>query len=239
MGEFFVIWIVCGIALVIFGCYIFKHPETMWNLSLSRRWYLKGGEPTELYYINQKIGAVVNILLGIAIIFASIGMSVTEIRGYVVRIDGEELKIPCTYADMEALGYEIDPAEEIGVLHATSKNNKNGASYTVTNSEGKEITIRFENRGGGDKPATECEIIAITVKRETGPQIYLPNNIKLGMSKEDVESVMGRGTVKGIGGSATEYRESVNFNSYKINIVYDGDFMSKKASSIRVEDVIY
>lgn len=239
MGEFFVLWILCGIALVVFGCYIFKHPDTMWNLSLSRRWYLKGGEPTELYYTNQKIGAVVDIIIGIAIILASIGMSVTEIRGYVVRIDGEELKIPCTYADMETLGYEIDPAEEIEVLRATDKNLKNGFTYVVKNPEGKEITIRFENRDAVDKPATECEIIAITVKSETGPQINLPNDIKLGMSREDVESVMGRGTRKGVGGSATEYRETVNFDSYKINIVYDGDFMSKKVTSIRVEDVIY
>lgn len=239
MGELFGLWIVLGIAMIIFGCYVFKHPDTMWNLSLARRWYLKGGEPTDLYYANQKIEAVVNIIIGVAIILVSISMSVTEIRGYVVEIDGEELKVPCTYSDMEALGYQIDPAEEIKVLHATSKNIKNGASYTVTNSEGKEIAIRFENRGGGDLPATECEIIAIKVESENGPRIKLPNGVKLGMSKEDVESVMGRGTVKGIGGSATEYRESVNFNTYKINIVYDGSFMSKKASSIRVEDSLY
>lgn len=239
MGEFFGLWIVLGIVMIIFGCYVFKHPETMWNLSLARRWYLKGGEPTDLYYANQKIGAVVNIIIGVALILVSVSMSVTEIRGYVVEIDGEELKVPCTYSDMEALGYQIDPAEEIKVLHATSKNIKNGASYTVTNSEGKEITIRFENRGGGDLPATECEIIAIKVESENGPRIKLPNGVKLGMSKEDVESVMGRGTVKGIAGSATEYRESVNFNTYKINIVYDGSFMSKKASSIRVEDSLY
>ena len=239
MGEFYGLLIVMGIIMIVVGVFIFKNPGIMWELSLARRWYLKGGEPTELYYTNQKMGAVFDILLGVAMIILSISMSVTAVKGYVVEIDGSKFRMPGSYTELEALGYQIDSAEEIKVLDATTKNIKNGATYTVKNAKGKEIKVRFENRGEADKPATECEIIAITVSSENGPQIKLPNGVKLGMSEEDVKSVMGRGTPKGVGGSAREYFEKVNFDSYKINIVYDGNFMNKKVTSIRVEDVIY
>ena len=230
---------VFGIILIGIGSFIFTHPETMWNLSLSRRWYVKGGEPTELYYTNQKIGAVLEIIIGVALIICSISMSVTEIRGYVVNIDGQELKIPCLYSDIEALGYQIDSAEEIKTLKATNKNIKNSATYMVKNAEGKEFKVTFENRGTVDKVVTECELIAISVEVEKGPKLILPNGVKSGMSESEIKSIMGKGTPRGVGASAAEYRTKVNFNSYKVNIVYNGDFMSRKAKSIRVEDALY
>lgn len=227
--------------IVLIGIGIFRHiyPDAMWNLSLSRRWYVKGGEPTEFYYTNQKIGAVLEIIIGVALIICSISMSVTEIRGYVVNIDGQELKIPCLYSDIEALGYQIDSAEEIKTLKATNKNIKNSATYMVKNAEGKEFKVTFENRGTVDKVVTECELIAISVEVEKGPKIILPNGVKSGMSESEIKSIMGKGTPRGVGASAAEYRTKVNFNSYKVNIVYNGDFMNRKAKSIRIEDALY
>lgn len=239
MGASYGSLILVGIVLIGVGVFKIIYPDAMWNLSLERRWYLKGGEPTELYYTNQRIGAVIGILAGAAFIIAAISMFVTAAKGYVVEIDGNQFRMPGSYAKLQALGYRIDPAEEIETLKATTKSIKNGASYVVKNAEGKEINIRFENRGETDKPATECEVIAIRVESENGPGIHLPNGVKLGMKQEDVEAVMGRGTPKGVGGSAREYNEKVNFDYYKINIVYDGILMSKKVTSIRVEDLIY
>ncbi len=239
MGELWGLFIFLGIVLVGLGIFVYKNPDIFWKYSLSRRWFLKGGEPTEFYYSTQKIGAVFYVLFGIVMIIGSISMSVTEAKGYVVEIDGSELKIPCVYSDVEALGYHIDASETIDTLRATNKNLKNSVSYVVKNAEGKEITIMFENRGSADKVATDCELVAITVRDENGPKIKLPNGVKSGMSERDIESIMGKGTPKGIAGSAAEFRTSVNFDSYKVNVVYDGNFMNKKAISIRVEDVIY
>lgn len=101
MGEGYGLLILIGIALIGIGFYTFKHPDFRWKISLSRRWYLKGGEPTDLYYANQRIEAVAYIAIGIIMILLSTSMSVTKARGYVVEIDGNELKMPCTYSDME------------------------------------------------------------------------------------------------------------------------------------------
>lgn len=239
MGEVYGLSILIGIVLIGIGIYTFKHPDFRWKISLSRRWYLKGGEPTDLYYENQRMGAVAYIFIGVIMILLSINMSVTKARGYVIEIDGNELRMPCTYSDMEALGYQIDPEEEIETLRATSKNLKNSSTYTVKNAEGKEIIVTFENRGEEDRKATECELIAIRVHEENGPKIKLPNGVKNGMSEEDAKSIMGKGTPRGVGGSAAEYNMKVNFDTYKINLVFDGDFRNKRVVSIRVEDVIY
>lgn len=239
MGEVYGLSILIGIVLIGIGIYTFKHPDFRWKISLSRRWYLKGGEPTDLYYENQRMRAVAYIFIGVIMILLSISMSVTKARGYVIEIDGNELRMPCTYSDMEALGYQIDPEEEIETLRATSKNLKNSSTYTVKNAEGKEIIVTFENRGEEDRKATECELIAIRVHEENGPKIKLPNGVKNGMSEEDAKSIMGKGTPRGVGGSAAEYNMKVNFDTYKINLVFDGDFRNKRVISIRVEDVIY
>ncbi|MBQ8596357.1 MAG: hypothetical protein IJ409_01075 [Lachnospiraceae bacterium] len=239
MGETFGLMFFLGIIVIGIGIFLYKNPGIIWELSWERRRFLKGGEPTDHYYSYQKTRGVIFIALGIIMIIVSISMWSTEAKGYVVKIDGNDLKIPCTYADVEALGYQIDPAEEIETLRATSKNIKNSSTFVVKNVEGKEMTITFENRGDVDKAATECELIAITVRDENGPKIKLPNGVKNGMSEDDVKSVMGKGTPKGVGGSAAEYRERVSFNTYKINIVYDGSFMSRKVKSIRVEELIY
>lgn len=239
MGELYGILIFLSIVLIGLGVYVYKHPDTSWNISWERRWFLKGGEPTEQYYSYQRFRAIIHIILGVVMIILSISMFATGAKGYVVEIDGSELKIPCSYSDIEALGYQIDSSEEIETLRATSKNLKNSSTYVVKNAEGKEMTITFENRGDVDRIATDCELIAITVHKENGPKIKLPGGVKTGMSESDVKSIMGQGTPKGIAGSAAEYRETVNFNTYKINIAFDGNFMNKKVQWIRVEDVIY
>ena len=239
MKEIYGLLILMGIFMIVGGFFVYKNPDIMWKLSLARRWFLKGGEPTELYYSSRKAGAIAYMIFGIGMIAFSISMFVTEAKGYVVEIDGAELKIPCTYADMEALGYQIDPAEEIRTLRATGSNNKESSTYIVRNAEGKEIKITFENRGDEDRMATECELIAIFVSKENGPRIELPNGVRIGMTESEVKTIMGKGTPRGVAGSAAEYMETVNFDTYKVNVVYEGSFMSGKIISIRVEDVIY
>ena len=239
MSVFYVEIILAGLLLIGIGSLIYIHPDLLWELSLSRRWFLKGGEPTELYYSTRKMGAVCYIVIGIIMIIVSICMYIRGTKGYVIELDGSELKIPCVYSDVVELGYQIDPAEQIVNLRATSSNSKNSASYTVKNEEGKEFRITFENRGTVDCIATECELIAINVSAENGPRMKLPNGVSTKMSENEVKSKMGRGTIRGVGGSASEYRPKVNFDSYKVNVVFGGDFWNKKVTSIRVEDVIY
>ena len=239
MGELYGLLIFIGIVLIGLGIVIHKYPNFMWEFSFERRWYVKGGEPTEHYYTVQRIRAVTNIIIGVIMILVCISMIATDVKGYVVELDGKELKIPCTYSDMEELGYHIDSTEEIKTIRATTKNIKNFATYIVTNNEGKEIKITFENRDEIDKPATECDLVAIYVTSENGPKITLPNGVNSKMSRKEVKEKMGKGTTRGVGGSASEYRVSVNFNTYRINIVYEGGFTNNKIESIRVEDSLY
>ena len=229
--------ILAGIVLILIGVYTLKHLDFMWNISWERRWFVKGGEPTEHYYTHQRLSAVTQIIIGALMIIMSISMIGTQIKGYVVKIDWKELKMPCTYSDIEALGYHIDSSEEIKVIHATTKNIKNYATYTVKNAEGKEFVVTFENRGETDKLATECELIAIKVEAETGPHLELPNGVKLGMDRDDVKDIMGKGSPRGL--AAEEYRQKVNFDSYEINIVYTDEFIDRRVESIRVEDSMY
>lgn len=239
MEAIYGLFIIIGIVMIGLGIVIHKYPDFMWEFSFDRRWYVKGGEPTEHYYTVQRIRAVTNIIIGVIMILVCISMIVTDTKGYVVELDGKELKIPCTYSDMEELGYYIDSSEEIKTISATTKNIKNYTTYIVSNTEGKEIKVTFENRDETDKLATECDLVAIYVTTEKGPKIALPNGINSKMSRNDVKEKMGKGTTRGVGGSASEYRVSVNFNTYKINIVYEGGFMNEKIESIRVEDSLY
>ncbi len=236
--EVFGLFVLIGIVLVGYGILLYKHPDLEWNISLARHWYLKGGELTDTYYTHQRISAVISVIAGVLMIIIGISMIGTQIRGYVVEIDGDELRIPGTYAEIQALGYNVDSSEEIRILKATDNNNKKSATYIVNNADGKEIEITFENRGQTDKPATECELVAIYVKAENGPRMKLPNGVRIGMGRDDVRGIMGKGTTSG-GLSSEWYRESVNFDSYKIYIVYTDGFVNRKVESIRIEDTIY
>lgn len=239
MGAIYGLFIIIGMVLIGLGIVIHKYPDFMWEFSFERRWYVKGGEPTEHYYTVQRLRSVTNIIIGVLMIIVCISMIATDVKGYVVELDGKELKIPCTYSEIEELGYHIDSTEEIKTIRATTKNIKNYATYIVTNTEGKEIKVTFENRDETDKLASECDLVAVYVTTKNGPKITLPNGVNSKMSRNDVKEKMGRGTARGVGGSASEYRVSVNFNTYKVNIVYEGGFMNEKISSIRVEDSLY
>jgi len=73
VGELYGVLIFWGIVLIGVGIFTYKHPDILWKMSLSRRWYLKGGEPTELYYSSRRMGAVFYIIFGIIIIVVGIG----------------------------------------------------------------------------------------------------------------------------------------------------------------------
>lgn len=233
-----VLLIFVGLVLIGYGILLFKKPDIEWQLSLARRWFLKGGEPTESYFAMQRIQAVIDVVVGALLILAGISTFFTAVKGYVVEIDGNALKIPCAYSDIVELGYQIDPNEDVKTLTATDKVKKNGVTYTVKNAEGKTMELRFENRGTTDKKATECQLIAIKVD-ETGPAFKLPNGVHVGMSETEAKKIMGNGTPKGVGGSASEHTMNVNFDSYRINLIYSEDLFNRTIIAIRVTDSIY
>ena len=61
----------------------------------------------------------------------------------------------------------------------------------------------------------------------------------VGMSETEAKKIMGNGTPKGVGGSASEHTMNVNFDSYRINLIYSEDLFNRTIIAIRVTDSIY
>lgn len=94
MGAIYGLFIIIGMVLIGLGIVIHKYPDFMWEFSFERHWYVKGGEPTEHYYTVQRLRSVTNIIIGVLMIIVCISMIATDVKGYVVELDGKELKIP-------------------------------------------------------------------------------------------------------------------------------------------------
>lgn len=215
MSEACLILIAVGILLIICGIFTYKNPDFEWKYSLSRQLFLKGGEPTESYYTHQRMGAIVSVIFGIAFIIGGVGTLFQGTMKYAVEINGTELKLPCEYSDIEAIGFRIDSDENIKTLSAGKT-----TSYVVTNPIGQEFEITFENRKEVEQAATDCTVIKLYFRDENSPDVVLSNGVEMGMTEKEVESIMGD-PVFGQG-----YDIEVGTNNYSIAIGYDSPFVN-------------
>ena len=241
---------VLGVVCIASGIVALKFPDLEWKLNLTRAFFVKGGEPSEFYYTMQRAGAVLGIFFGAILMIVSLSLMASGIRGYVVKVDGEKLKIPCTYEEVQALGYWIDPSVTVKVLGAYNGSVKNQVAYTVKNAAGKEMEITFENREAEELPATECTVVGIASNAATGPAIVLPEGIEMGMTEQEAGPRMGTverdyPSVNIVGFEKPEnmpdsgvlYVKEINLNRYEIYLGYSAGYgEKKKIMEIRVND---
>lgn len=250
MQGLYVMLAMAGIFCVVMGVVTLKFPMLAWKLNWSRRMYVKGGEPTEEYFASRRISGVIAVLVGIFFTLGGICSLITGLRGFVVKVDGEKLSLPCTYEDITDLGYQIDASEEIKTLKASTEKDTDSVTYIARNGEGKEMEITFANRGAGDALATDCVLIGIVSKAATGPDIELPKGISMGMTEDAARPRMGdilrNYSPTGVIGFElpedtpdliVEYMEEVSLDHYTIRLGFDGEFVSdRRIVEIKVVD---
>lgn len=228
-----------GIVLVVIGIIIYNNPDMEWNWSISRRLYLKGGEPTELYYKHQKASGVVCIIFGIGLILWVIISAVDFSKGYEIKIDNQSISLPCTYSEIEAIGYKIDSKEEIKSLSGSEGNDYSTVSYTVKNDKGKEFEIKLENDSTESKLATDCTVIGIYIKTDKGPVLELPNGAKSTMKQEQIEDIMGKPDQIMSSGKSYKYNENSNFKHFEVIVGYGNTNSITNFNSSNIYNSIY
>lgn len=203
--------ILYGIGCISYGLFLKKNPDFAWEHSWEKRRYVEDdAPPTARYYEYQKRSIAFSIAIGSLLIFFTSLFMLMNIEKYVVKINGEELKIPCSYTDIQELGFTIDTDKEIRILGKWDS-----ITYTVVNDVGEEMEITFDNDSDSDKLATYCKITSLHVNADNGPYVELPNGIHFGMSESQVEDIIGP---TGIG---VDCEEVIGFKTYEINVGYN------------------
>lgn len=211
ISELNILLILCGIGFISYGVFIKKNPDFVWEHSWERRQYVEDGTPpTARYYEHQKFSIAFCIAIGTLLVFFTSLFMLMSIEKYVVKINGNELKIPCSYSNIQELGFTIDSDKEI-----TTLKKYDSVSYTAINAAGEEIKITFENNRDTEKLATDCKVTAIFVNAEKGPDIELPNGVAFGMRESQVEDIIGPADI------SKKYEEAIGFKIYEISVGFD------------------
>lgn len=211
VSELNILLILCGIGFIGYGIFLKKNPDFAWEYSLEKRRYVEDdAPPTARYYEYQKASVIFSILIGTFLIFFTSLFMLMSIEKYVVEINGNELKLPCSYSDIEELGFTIVSDKEIRTLEKYDS-----VSYTAINAVGEELKITFENNGDTEKLATDCKITAIYVTAKDGPDIELPNGVHFGMRESQVEDIMGHTGIN------ENYEEIIGFKTYEISVGFN------------------
>ncbi len=209
--ELNILLILFGIGFIGYGIFIKKNPDFVWEHSWEKRRYVDDdAPPTERYYEYQKASVALCIAIGALMVFFTSLFMLLSIEKYVVEINGEELKLPCSYSDIQELGFTIDSDKEIRTLEKYYS-----VSYTAINTAGEEIKITFENLANTEKLATDCIITAIYATAKDGPNIELPNGVAFGMRESQVEDIMGHT------GISENYEEIIGFKTYEISVGFN------------------
>lgn len=191
-------------ALIYAGCGVaaIKLIDRSWRTSRERKMNPDLEGPSGSYIKNRKFGgAILFTLAGICMLFAIIELSVSSTKGTPLSIEGEEMKFPCTYSDIQAMGYELVAGQEIVEIKGTNNSLvRSGQTYKVVNDSGKEFEIRFENNTPETKLATECYIYEMTFEyaapknpygdMSTSSYLYSSQLQELGMSQDEINQTL-------------------------------------------------
>ncbi len=138
---------------------------------------------------------------------------------YEFILEGNTVQIPCSYYDFEDLGFEM-------VSEYKMDNVSSGDTTWVKarNSAGKEIELILLNDTMSDQKTRGCKVIGISVDEGKAPDFKLTNDVKLGMSYNQVNDIMGVGGLTTYG--ANDYTEQVGSDVYNIRISYENPIIS-------------
>lgn len=211
MEKLSILLILSGIGFIAHGIFLKKNPDFAWEHSWEKRRYVEDdAPPTKRYYEYQKGSIAFSVAIGCLLIFFTTLFLLMNIEKYVVEINGEELKLPCSYSDVQKLGFSIESDQEIRTVEKWDSR-----TYVVVNDAGEEMKITFENDSDTEKTATACKITEIYVDAEDGPDIRLPNGVTFGMRESQVEDIMG------YAGMNENYEENIGFKTYEISVGYN------------------
>ncbi|MCM1056808.1 MAG: hypothetical protein NC517_04280 [Firmicutes bacterium] len=108
-------------------------------------------------------------------------------------LDGTVYSFPLTWADVEAMGYQLDEAyreEELKPYYYTM------VGVDVENEEaGKQIRVLFKNFAEETRKIPDCDIYRIAFElfswRDVNVDVMLCNGVRFGMTPEEVIAIMG------------------------------------------------
>lgn len=153
-----------------------------------------------------------------------------------VSIEGNLISLPCTYKDIETLGYKLDSKD--GSLDESLDANSYTTSVYVKNDGGKEFSVRFINNSEESKPLKDCEIYGVGFDSfYSVPDVEICGGYTLGMSMEEAKELAGE----------ADYEYSSDDSSYQSLEYYQDDksyygglelqFTNGKVKGISLEDM--
>lgn len=168
---------------------------------------------------TRKITAIGGIIFVAFLLLIAISKLIPSGPKYEFILEGNTVQIPCSYYDFEDLGFEM-------VSEYKMDNVSSGDTTWVKarNSAGKEIELILLNDTMSEQKTRGCKVIGISVDEGKAPNFRLINDVKLGMSYNQVNDIMG------VGGSTTygsnTYTEQVGSDIYNIRISYENSVIS-------------
>ena len=168
---------------------------------------------------TRKITSIGGIIFVAFLLLIAISKLIPSGPKYEFILEGNTVQIPCSYYDFEDLGFEM-------VSEYKMDNVSSGDTTWVKarNSAGKEIELVLLNDTMSEQKTRGCKVIGISVDEGKAPNFRLINDVKLGMSYNQVNDIMG------VGGSTTygsnTYTEQVGSDIYNIRISYENPVIS-------------
>ncbi len=109
-------------------------------------------------------------------------------QSFQFAIDGKVLTLPCSYEDIQALGFSVEDY----MLDETLKNNQYTGIYYVEDNEGRSFYISFLNVSGSDKPIRECDVYRVEFDDFYDlPAVEICGGLTLGMTPDEVKELEG------------------------------------------------
>ena len=244
---FSTIFFIIGALSIVIGIITLKFPEWGWKFSLKRYLYVENGEPSPFYYAMAKIGGVLTIIIGVVFIVMGFGRIISEKKGFTIYIDNQEISLPCSYEDFEAIGFTACEAGDLNVQISDKD-----ITIKLKNSKGQFIKVTFKNPDGVPKNLTDSQIYGVSATYQTksfetsftgddptdmnsydivetvtdvdpGPMICLPNGFDTSMNKTSTLSAMGDGGNSFFGTSKTfSVKQHSEIASVQVNFTSDG-----------------
>ena len=191
---------------------------------------------SEKTYLNDKsFFAQAAIFFGGIFVIAGACMLISQTgqvdKKYTVLLDGNEVQIPCSYSDIEKLGYVLESDERVNFISPDDVD-----WIDVKNQKGQEIELIVQNQKQSDRGVRECTVIGITVAEENCPDFQLTNGVEIGMTYDEVCDIMG---VASSQYTSYYYTEQVGSDTYKIGISYEKPVISVNSNTNVDSDINY
>lgn len=162
---FLIVGLVCGI----YGIAYYRQHGFLLGLEAKKKTEIETETDkanNSLYDItaDSGYGGISALVVGTLFLVLGTVLIITSITGPKdINIDGMDISFPCTYLDIQAMGFDIEEGQEIVEIRGTTSSyNRKGKTYTVVDDSGRRFKIRFENDEEESKIATSCKIYEMT-----------------------------------------------------------------------------